>query len=68
VTATGARVTIAKFGTVVIRLVGGPADGFVFSVPQSNLPKFVGVGDPVSRYEPEAGNGDVPIYRYITVN
>jgi hypothetical protein len=47
---------IDPFGTVVIRLVGGPADGLVFVVPQANIPKFFGVGYPVSRYEPEAGN------------
>jgi hypothetical protein len=55
-------------GTVVIRLVGGPADGLVFVVPQANIPKFFGVGYPVSRYEPEAGDGDVRIFRYDGVN
>jgi hypothetical protein len=48
--------------------VGGPADGFVFVVPPSNVPRFVGVGYPISPYEPEAGNGDVRIYRYVSVN
>jgi hypothetical protein len=38
--------TIDLYGTVVVRLVGGPAEGLVFVVPQSNLPKFVGVGFP----------------------
>jgi hypothetical protein len=56
------------FGTVVIRLVGGPADGQVFVVPQTNLPKFVGVGYPVARYEPQAGNDDVRIFRCVSVS
>lgn len=51
---------------VVIRLVGGPADGQVFVVPQ--LPKFFGVGCPVSRYEREAVDGDVRIFRHATVS
>jgi hypothetical protein len=29
------------FGTVVVRPVGGSADGLVFVVPEGNLPKFV---------------------------
>jgi hypothetical protein len=59
---------IDPFGTVVVRLVGGPANGLVFVVPQRNLPKFVGIGYPVSRYQPQAGNGDVRIFRYVSVN
>jgi hypothetical protein len=44
VTVTGkAGLTNDKFATVVIRLVGGPADGLVFVVPQRNLPKLVGI-------------------------
>jgi hypothetical protein len=58
---------IDPFGTVVIRLVGGPADGFVFSAPAINLPRFVGLGYPVSRYEPEAEDGDIRIFRYVSV-
>jgi hypothetical protein len=46
-----AGLNIDQFGTVAVRLVGGPADGFVFAVPQTNLPQFVGVGYPVSRYD-----------------
>jgi hypothetical protein len=45
----------------VVGLVGGPANGLVFVVPHMNLPKFVGVGFPVFRYQPEAGNGEVRI-------
>jgi hypothetical protein len=52
----------------VVRLVGGPADGQVFVVPQDKLPPFFGVGYPVSRYEPEAGDGDVYIFSYVGVN
>jgi hypothetical protein len=40
----------------------------VFVVPQENIPKFFGVGYPVARYEPQAGNGDVRIFRQVTVN
>jgi hypothetical protein len=54
--------------TLAIRLVGGPADGLVFVVPQANIPKFFGVGYPVAKYEPQAGNGDVRIFRYVGVN
>ena len=63
-----AKLTVDKFGIVVIRLVGVRAAGMVFVVPQRNLPKFFGVGYPVSRYEPQDGKGDVRIYRYVTVN
>jgi hypothetical protein len=51
----------------VVYLVGGPADGQMFVVPQNRLPPFLGVGYPVSRYEPEVGNGDVRIFRYVSV-
>jgi hypothetical protein len=37
-------------------------------MPQANIPKFFGVGYPVARYEPEAGNGDVRIFRYVSVD
>jgi hypothetical protein len=40
----------------------------VFVVPQTNVPRFFGIGYPVFRYEPEAGNGDVRIFRYVSVN
>jgi hypothetical protein len=56
---------IDPYTTAVIRLVGGPADGFVFSAP---LPKFVGIGYPVARYEPQPGSGEVRIFRYDSVN
>jgi hypothetical protein len=64
----GADSTIDPYGTVVVRLVGGPVDGFVFVVPRRNLPKFFGVGYLVSRYEPEAGDGDVRIFRYVELH
>ena len=60
--------TIDSYGTVVVRLIGGPADGFVFVVPPSNVPKFAGVGYPICCYEPDAGNGDVRIFRYVSIN
>ena len=49
-----------QYAVVVIRLVGGPADGFVLRVPVNAVPKFF-----VSRYEPEPGNGDVRVYRHM---
>jgi hypothetical protein len=55
------------YGTAVIRLVGGPANGLVFVVPQARIPRFFGIGYSVSRYEAQAGNGDVRIFRYVSV-
>jgi hypothetical protein len=55
-------------GMVVVRLVGGPADGLVFRVPEPGLPKFIGVGYPVLRYEPEPGTSEVRIFRYVVVH
>jgi hypothetical protein len=49
-------------------LVGGPADGFVLRVPVNAVPRFFGVGYPVSRYEPDPGNGDVRIYRHVVLH
>ena len=54
--------------TVVVRLVGGPADGLVFAVPHRNLPKFFGVGYPVSNYFPQLGNAAVRLFRYVENN
>jgi hypothetical protein len=51
--------------TVVVRLLGGPADGLVFVVPQRNVPKFFGVGYPVSNYFPQPGNAAVRLFRYV---
>ena len=51
--------------TVVVRLVGGPADRLVFAVPQRNVPKFFGVGYPVSNYFPQPGNAAVRLFRYV---
>ena len=51
--------------TVVVRLVGGPADGLSFAVPQRNLPKFFGVGYPVSNYCPQLSNAAVRLFRYV---
>ena len=50
---------------VVVRLVGGPADGFVFPVPVDKVPARVGVGYPVATYHCDAGYGDVRIFRYV---
>ena len=55
-------------GTLVVRLVGGPADGLVFRVREPELPKFIGVGYPVLRYEPEPRTGEVRIFRYVVVH
>jgi hypothetical protein len=62
------RSTIGPNATVVVRLVGGPADGLVFVVPQRNLPKIFGIGYPVTRYEAERGTGEVHIFRYVAVH
>jgi hypothetical protein len=32
------------------------------------VPEFFGVGYPVSRYEPEPGDGEVRIYRHVPLN
>ena len=49
---------------LILRLVGGPADGFVFAVPATKVPRFVGVGV-TTRYEREPSNGEVLIYRLV---
>jgi hypothetical protein len=48
----------------VVRLIGWPADGFVFIVPVTKIPPFVAAGRPVARYEREAGDGEVICYRF----
>jgi hypothetical protein len=57
-----------QYAVVAIRLVGGPADGFVLRVPVNAIPEFFGVGYPVSRYQWEAGDGEVRIYRYVVLH
>ena len=57
-----------QYAVVAIRLVGGPANGLVFTIPVNAVPRFVGVGYPVSRYEPEPSKGNVRIYRHVAVN
>jgi hypothetical protein len=47
--ATGNTQQSSAVITVVVRLVGGPADGLVFVVPQRNLSKFFGVSYPILR-------------------
>jgi len=49
----------------VIRLVGGPADGFVPSVPGSKIPPFVCVGQTAARYDREPGDGEFILYRFV---
>jgi len=46
----------------VLRLIGGPADGFVFTIPAETVPPLVGVGP--ARYVREPGNGHVICYRF----
>jgi len=46
-----------------IRLIGGPADGFVFSVPLDSIPPLVGVG-PNATYRRDTGEGEVICYRF----
>ena len=48
----------------VIRLVGGPADGFVLAVPVEKMPPFVSVG-PAATYERNAADGGVTCYRFL---
>jgi hypothetical protein len=48
---------------IAIRLIGGLADGFVFTLPAESVPPFIGVG-PVARYQRVAGNGEVICYRF----
>jgi hypothetical protein len=48
---------------VVVRLIAGPADGLVFSVPFRQIPPFVGFGA-FARYERVAGEGDVISYMF----
>jgi hypothetical protein len=50
---------------VVIRLVGGPANDLVLSVPPDKVPPFLGVGNPIATYRPEAGEGEVRIFRHV---
>jgi hypothetical protein len=50
---------------IAVRLVGGPADGFVLAVREDRVPKFLGVGYPVCRYAPDCGEGEVRIFRYL---
>lgn len=51
---------------VAVRLVDGPADGFVFTVPEAQAPAFIGFGFPIARYEREQGDGEMISYRYVT--
>jgi hypothetical protein len=48
----------------VIRLNGGPADGFEFTVPVTKIPRFVTAGRSVARYEREPSDGEVIYYRF----
>jgi hypothetical protein len=57
-----------QYAVVAIRLVGGPASGLVFTVAVNAVPRFFGVGYPVSRYEPEPGDGALRIFRHVGVN
>ena len=54
--------------TVVVRLIGGPADGLVFEVLEGRVPEFIGIGYPVSPYVSEAVVGDVRVFRYVAIN
>jgi hypothetical protein len=49
---------------VVIRLIGGPADAFLFIVPVDKIPQFVAVG--AAKYERELGDGEVIGYRFAS--
>lgn len=60
--------SVAMDFELVIRLIGGPVDGLVFTLPVNAVPPFIGIGYPAARYEPEPGEGDVRIYRHVTLN
>jgi hypothetical protein len=49
-----------------IRLLGGPADGFVFAVPIDKIPPFVAAGRHVARYERVPSDGEVICYRFAS--
>jgi hypothetical protein len=53
---------------LVIRLIGGPVDGLIFTLPVNAVPPFIDIGYPAARYEPEPGEGEVRIYRHVTLN
>jgi hypothetical protein len=53
---------------LVIRLIGGPGDGLVVTLPVNAVPPFIGVGYPAARYELEPGEGEVRTYRHVTLN
>ena len=54
--------------TVVVRFIGGPADGLVFEVLEGSLPEFIGMGYPVSPYVSQPPIGSVRVFRYVAVN
>ena len=56
------------FNAIVVRFVGGPADGLVFEVLEGKLPEFFGIGYPVSPYVSQGAIGDIRIFRYVSVN
>ena len=53
---------------VVIRLVGGPANDLVLTLPSDKLPPFLGVGHPIATYRPDAGEGEVRIFRHVPID
>ena len=54
--------------TLVVRFIGGPADGLVFEVLEGRLPEFIAVGYPVSPYVSEAVVAGVRLFRYVAIN
>lgn len=54
--------------TVVVRFIGGPADGLVFEVLEGSLPEFIGMGYPLSPYVSQPPIGPVRVFRYVAVN
>ena len=53
---------------VVIRLVGGPANDLVLSVPPDKVPPSLGVGYPIATYRPDGGEGEVRIFRHVPID
>jgi hypothetical protein len=62
------RMNVGEQPSVVVRFIGGPADGLVFEVLEGSLPEFIGMGYPVSPYVSQGPIGSVRVFRYVAVN
>jgi hypothetical protein len=49
----------------VIRLIAGPADGLIFTVPAGEIPPFAAFGSvPLAMHEREPSDGEAICYRF----